>query len=77
MRKQEYQQQQLDHTIFFQHNRNGRKIILIVHIDDIILTGDNTEEIDLRKLWLKNLQSGFGTNMISFRNEGNEIEKEN
>ncbi|CAL5338710.1 unnamed protein product [Camellia sinensis] len=42
-----YCQGQSDHTMFFKH-KNGKKTILIVYVDDIILTGDDIEE--MRKL---------------------------
>lgn len=45
MKKQRYHQGQLDHTMFFRHNKNGRKKILIVYIDNIIITSDNLKEI--------------------------------
>lgn len=32
-----------DHTLFYRH-RNGRNIVLIVYVDDIILTGDDVVE---------------------------------
>ena len=37
-----YQQGQSDHTMFFKQSNNGRMTILIVYVDDIILTRDNT-----------------------------------
>lgn len=46
MRKQGYQQEKSDHTMLFRHTGNGRKTIWIVYVDDIIITGDETEEIE-------------------------------
>ena len=46
-----YQQSNADHTIFFQHN-SGKVSILIVYVDDIILTGDNLSEINRLKIHL-------------------------
>ncbi|KAL6327175.1 hypothetical protein AAG906_015214 [Vitis piasezkii] len=40
---------QLDHTMFFKHSNDGRMTILIVYIDDIILTGDDTGEVERLK----------------------------
>lgn len=40
IRKQEYQQEQLDHTIFFWHTENEKKSNSIVYDDDIIRTRD-------------------------------------
>lgn len=39
-----YIQGQSDDTMFFKH-RGGKKTILIVYVDDIVLTGDDLEEI--------------------------------
>jgi len=36
-----YQQRQADHTLFVKSSENGRKSILIVYVDDIIVTGDD------------------------------------
>lgn len=49
MKKQEYQQGQSDHIMFFHRTRNGRKVVLIVYFDDIILTGDDSCEIEKLK----------------------------
>lgn len=46
---QGYQQEQSDHTIFFQRSENGKKTILIVYIDDIILIGNNIYEMERLK----------------------------
>lgn len=45
MRKQGYRKAQSDHIMFLQHTSNGRKTILIVYVNDIIITRDNLEEI--------------------------------
>ncbi|KAI9177820.1 hypothetical protein LWI28_019702 [Acer negundo] len=34
-----------DHTLFFKHSSEGKKAILIVYVDDIILTGDDEKEL--------------------------------
>ncbi|KAJ4703138.1 Retrovirus-related Pol polyprotein from transposon TNT 1-94 [Melia azedarach] len=39
-----YNQCQADHTMFIKQSFAGRKAILIVYVDDIILTGDHEEE---------------------------------
>ncbi|KAL5760404.1 hypothetical protein ACOSQ2_019242 [Xanthoceras sorbifolium] len=49
MRKLGYNQSQRDHTLFVKHSSEGKKTILIVYVDDIILTGDNSEEIERLK----------------------------
>ncbi|KAK3026275.1 hypothetical protein RJ639_040487 [Escallonia herrerae] len=40
---------EVDHNTFTRHSADGKKAILIVHVDDIILTGDDITEIE----WLK------------------------
>ncbi|RVW92466.1 Retrovirus-related Pol polyprotein from transposon TNT 1-94 [Vitis vinifera] len=49
IKNQGYQQGQSDHTMFFKQSNDGRMIILIVYIDDIILTGDDTGEVERLK----------------------------
>lgn len=39
-----YTQGQSDHTVFFKHH-NGKMTVLIVYVDDIILTWDDTDEL--------------------------------
>ena len=41
-----YIQSEADHTLFFKHASDGKKEILIVYVDDIILTGDAKGEIE-------------------------------
>ena len=46
-----YHQCQADHTLFVKANSGGKIAILIVYVDDIILTGDDLEEIiNLKKM---------------------------
>ncbi|RVX00860.1 Retrovirus-related Pol polyprotein from transposon TNT 1-94 [Vitis vinifera] len=40
---------QSDHTLFVKHFPKGKLAIIIVYVDDIILTGDHEEKIDLLK----------------------------
>ena len=40
-----YYQCQTDHTLFVKHSPTGKISILIVYVDDIIITGDDVEEI--------------------------------
>ena len=44
-----YVQCQADHTLFIKHATNGRITILIVCVNDIVLTGNHWEEIDCLK----------------------------
>lgn len=45
MKKQGYTQGQADHTMFIRHSPEGKTTILIVYVDDIILTGDDLSEM--------------------------------
>ena len=46
-----FKQSQGDHTLFVKHSNEGKRAVLIVYVDDIILTGDDNGEIDkLKKL---------------------------
>ena len=45
VRQQGYKHAHTDHTLFFKHE-SGKSTILIVYVDDIILTGDNVPEIN-------------------------------
>lgn len=46
-----YHQCQADHTLFVKGKPGGKIAILIVYVDDIILTGDDSEEIiNLKKM---------------------------
>lgn len=38
-----YCQSQADHTMFFKHTKKGKRAVLIVYVDDRILTGDDVE----------------------------------
>ena len=49
MKKMEFKQSQGDHTLFIKKSRNGKITILIVYVDDIIVTGDDLEEIEKLK----------------------------
>ena len=44
-----YVQCQADHTLFVKHWPNGKVAILIVYVDDIVLTGDFEEEMSKLK----------------------------
>ena len=55
IKKQGYVQAQTDHTVFYKH-KEGKVTILIVYVYDIILTGDDVEEMTRVK---KGLASEF------------------
>lgn len=41
-----YTQSQVDHMMFYKHFRNGKLVILIVYVDDIIMISDDDSEIE-------------------------------
>ena len=45
VRRHGYSQSQADHTLFYKRSPEGKQSILIVYVDDIVLTGDDEEEI--------------------------------
>ena len=45
LKEQGYNQGQTDHTMFTKHSPSGKLAVLIVYVDDIVLTGDFEEEI--------------------------------
>ncbi|KAE8662927.1 putative kinase [Hibiscus syriacus] len=52
MASRQYIQGQADHTLFYKHSANGKCCILIVYVDDIILTEDYSIEIERLKEFL-------------------------
>jgi len=49
MKKLQYSQSNGDSTMFFKKGISGKLSILIVYVDDIIITGDDTDEVDMLK----------------------------
>ncbi|XP_062099709.1 uncharacterized mitochondrial protein AtMg00810-like [Humulus lupulus] len=49
VKKQGYSQAQCDHTMFTPHSNNGKIAVLIVYVNDILLTGDDLEELEAMK----------------------------
>ena len=47
-----FKQSQRDHTLFIKHSSQGTVIALIVYVDDIVLTGNDFEEITCLKSFL-------------------------
>ncbi|XP_071920664.1 uncharacterized protein [Coffea arabica] len=45
-------QSQADHTLFYRHSKEGKVAILIVYVDDIILTGDDCGGLENLKKFL-------------------------
>ena len=49
-----YRQSQGDHTLFTRHSKTGKVTTLLVYVDDIVLTGDDSKEIqNFKKCLLK------------------------
>ena len=47
-------QNQVDHTLFYMHSIEGKVVVLIVYVAEIILTGDDCEELEnLKKFMAK------------------------
>lgn len=44
-----YHQSQADHTLFYKHGKEGKVTILIVYVDNIVLTGNDSEELERLK----------------------------
>ena len=42
----------MDHTMFFRHSSNGKIVILIMYVDDIILNEDDLNELNKLKSFL-------------------------
>ena len=49
VRRHGYCQSQADHTMFYKHSKEGKIAILIVYVDDIILTRDDSAELKKKK----------------------------
>ncbi|CAM8948608.1 unnamed protein product [Rhodiola kirilowii] len=45
MRKIDYKQSNSDHTLFLKH-QHGKVTCLIIYVDDMVITGDDTDEIE-------------------------------
>ena len=52
MLKYGFKQSQGDHTLFIRHFSQAKVTVLIVYVDDIVLTGDDMEDIQELKIYL-------------------------
>ena len=46
---QGYIQSEVNHTMFYKHSREGKIVVLIVYVDDIILIGDDNPKLERLK----------------------------
>ena len=49
IKSHDFTQAQVDHTLFFKHSQDGKITIFVVCVDDIILIGDNIDEMESLK----------------------------
>ena len=49
MKSFEYSQCNQDHTLFFKYNRDKEITLVLVYVDDIIVIGNDTQEIIMLK----------------------------
>ena len=52
MQKYEYHHRQSDHTLFFKHALKGKITVLILYVDDIVVTHKDSEEVSKLKIYL-------------------------
>lgn len=52
MKKSRYYQSQFDHTLFLKDQNRDKLTTLIVYVDDIVVTGNDIEEIDRLRIHL-------------------------
>ena len=78
IKKSKYSQSNGDHTLFYKHSAKDRLTILVIYVDDIIITrNDSTERVKLeqelmREFTIKNLarmKYFLGIEVAHFKNE--------
>ena len=40
-----YAQSNGNYSLFYKHNKDGKTTILVIYVDDIIITGSDTEDM--------------------------------
>ena len=61
MRSNSYLQSNGDHTLFYKHSKSGKLTVLVVYVDDIIITNSDDDE---RERLDKGLMSEFAINNL-------------
>ena len=62
-------QSQANHTLFYTHSKEGKVAVLIVYVDDIILTEDDCEQLEnLKKFLVKDFEIKDLGNLKYFHN---------
>ena len=44
MMKSRYSQANVDHSLFYKQTKDGKLIVIVIYVDDIIITGSDLEE---------------------------------
>ena len=52
MTKQDYSRCHFDHWVYFKRLDNGRYIILLLYVDDMLVAGSNMQDINVLKIKL-------------------------
>ncbi|KAH9792323.1 hypothetical protein KPL71_004074 [Citrus sinensis] len=64
VRKEGYSQGQSDHTMFVKHTDGGKMVVLIVYVDDIILTGNDGDEMSRSRMGIFMSQRKYVLNLL-------------
>ncbi|RVX06211.1 hypothetical protein CK203_027428 [Vitis vinifera] len=60
-----WKHRKVDHTLFYKRSKEGKVAILIVYVDDMILTSDDIDKLErLKKRIAKNFDQGLGTYVL-------------
>lgn len=60
LKRHGFSQGQTDHTMFTKHSSDGRIVVMIIYVDDIIITGDLFREITRLKIGMEVARSKQG-----------------
>ena len=65
MTKQGYDRCHFDHCVYFKRLHNGRYIILLLYVDDLLVGGSNMQDINLLK---RNIDKSFAMKDLGVAN---------